>query len=77
MWMPPAGKGILGYVTIPDWVQPYVRPICAAHIAAGPDEVRGSDPNQNRALEALDTTRGIPISNQPHCHHLLGTLTVS
>ena len=35
-------------------VQSYVRPIGAVRRSAGPDEVRGSDPNQNRALEALD-----------------------
>jgi hypothetical protein len=30
-------------------------------ITAGLDEVRGLDPYQNRALEALDTTRVVPI----------------
>jgi hypothetical protein len=77
MWMTPAGKGFLGVVTMSDRVQPYVRPFGAAHMAAGLDEIRRSDPNQTRALAALDTTRGVPISNQPHRHQLLGTLTVS
>lgn len=30
-------------------------------MAVGPDEVRGADPNQNRALETLDATRALPL----------------
>jgi len=77
MSIPPAGKGFLGIVTTSDRVQSYVRPFGAAQMAAGPDEIRRSDPNRNRALEALDTTPGVPISNRPYRHHLFGTLPVS
>jgi hypothetical protein len=77
LYMPPAGKVILGTVATSDRVQSNVRPFGAAHMTAGPDEIRGSDPNQNRALESLDNTRCVPFSNRPHRHHLLGTRTVS
>jgi len=29
-----------------------VRPVCAAHMAAGPDVIRGSGPNQTLALDS-------------------------
>jgi hypothetical protein len=55
-------------------VLPYVRPIVAVAITAGLDEVRGSDPNQNRALQALDTTRVVPIVGLTVRHHTIAPL---
>ena len=56
MWMTRTGKSILGVVTTLGRAQSYVRPFDAANMATGPDEIRKSDPNQNRALAAPDTT---------------------
>jgi hypothetical protein len=48
--MPPCG-----------WVRPCVRPFDAVPMAAGPDEVRGSDPNPLRRARSALTPRGSPI----------------
>jgi hypothetical protein len=55
-------------------VLPYVRPDFAASMTAGLDEVRGLDPNQNRALEALDTTRVVPVLGSTIRHHTIAPL---
>ena len=41
-------------------VRSYVRPFRAAHMAAGPDEVRGTGPYQNYALMCALTYPGLP-----------------
>ncbi len=41
-------------------VQPCVRPVDAAHVAAGPNVVRGSGPNQNRIFRILWLQRVFP-----------------
>jgi hypothetical protein len=58
--MAPAGKG---FVRADGFGQllPYVRPGFAVSMTAGLDEVRGLDPNQNRALGPLHTTWVVPI----------------
>jgi hypothetical protein len=44
-------------------------------MTAGLDEVRGWDPYQNRALEALDTTRVVPIlGSTVRRHHTIAPL---
>lgn len=57
--MATAGKGFL---TSDDLgrLLPYVRPVLRS-MTAGLDEVRGLDPYQNRALEALYVMRVVPI----------------
>ena len=55
-------------------VQPCVRPVDAAPMAAGPDEVRGLGPNQFVAHEALETLRAYPIPGSTGSSSLLTTL---
>jgi hypothetical protein len=55
-------------------VRSCVRPVDAAPMAAGPDEVRGSGPNQFVAHEALETLRAYPIPGSTGSSSLLTTL---
>jgi hypothetical protein len=41
-------------------VQPCVRPVDAAGVAAGPNALRGSGPNRSPALESVMTQTGSP-----------------
>jgi hypothetical protein len=55
-------------------VRSCVRPVDAAPMAAGPDEVRRSDPNQFVAHGALETLRACPIPGSTGSSSLLTTL---
>jgi hypothetical protein len=48
--MAPAREDVFDGVREMGRVRSYVRPICAALMAAGPDAIRGSSPNQFAAL---------------------------
>jgi hypothetical protein len=43
-------------------VQSYVRPLCAARMAAGPDDIRGLNPIHVGELDALTMPRVCPIA---------------
>jgi hypothetical protein len=61
--MPPRGR-----------VQPCVRPVEAALMAAGPDEVRGSDPNSLQRTRSAWTPRVSPIPGSTGLSSRLTTL---
>ncbi len=70
---PPRGKKILT-VRRGGRVQSCLRPVDAAHMTAGPDEVCGSVPCESRALKAPTRFRAAPIpvsTGSPSCHHHL------
>ena len=51
-------------------LQPYVRPLCATGLAAGPDDNRGSDPrSRHRALRRW-SPRAFPIPGLAGLHHV-------
>ena len=60
----PRLQGVRGSFWRPGRVQSYVRPVRAAHMAAGPDGVRGSGPYQNCAL--LDARCALIYSGLPN-----------
>jgi len=49
MWTPPFSKFLCVYVQC-GRVQSYVRPMCAARMAAGPDDIRGLIPFTSTSL---------------------------
>ena len=50
-------------------VQSYVRHLCAAPMAAGPDDIRGLNPIHVSELDALTTPRVFPIPILTGLHH--------
>jgi hypothetical protein len=58
------------------WVRPCVRPVDAAPIAAGPDEVCGSDPNPLQRARSAWTPRGSPIPGSTGSSSRLTTLAL-
>jgi hypothetical protein len=70
-------QGFLCLVWRPGRVRSYVRPFRAAHVAAGPDGVRGSGPYQECALKKRVELSGSSRSTaRPFRHHFLFTLAI-
>jgi len=61
MWTPPFGKSFYERLWKDGRVQSYVRPFCAARMAAGPDDIRGLNPTHVGELDALTMPRVCPI----------------
>src|SRR5262245_65426588 len=48
-------------------VQPCVRPVCAVHMTAGHNALRGSGPGQNRAFKDAMALMGCPEIGRASC----------
>ena len=68
VWTAPSWQGLSSRVQ--HWsVQPCVRPIDAAGVAAGPNALRGSCSNRKHAFEYALTQAGSPRAPQRPCLH--------
>jgi len=70
----PSGANGKSVMPLRGRVQPCVRPVEAALMAAGPDEVRGSDPNSLQRTRSAWTPRVSPIPGSTGLSSRLTTL---